>query len=164
MNARSRITVAAIAFGCGALFALGLVVSGMTQPSRVLGFLDVFGDWDPSLLWVMMGAIGANAPLTYLIRRRRAPLLAEHYAIPTPKGSWREQMSAPLLLGAALFGVGWGLAGYCPGPAIISTWSVFAPSDDAFAVFSALVFTLAMVTGMRLFSIFERSRRHHPEG
>lgn len=162
MNAPSRVTVFAVAFGCGVLFALGLVLSGMTQPSKVLGFLDIFGDWDPSLLWVMMGAIGVAAPLTSFVRRRPAPLFAEHYAIPTPKGSWREQMSTPLLFGAALFGVGWGLAGYCPGPALISTLSVFAPDDDTSAVFSAVVFTLAMVTGMRLFSIFERSRRHHP--
>lgn len=162
MKQPSRVTVSAVAFGCGALFALGLVLSGMTQPSKVLGFLDVFGTWDPSLLWVMMGAIGVAAPLTYLVRRRPAPLLAEHYAIPTPRGSWRDQMSTPLLVGAALFGIGWGLAGYCPGPALVSTLSVFAPDDDTSAVFSALVLTLAMVTGMRLFSIFERSRRHHP--
>jgi uncharacterized membrane protein YedE/YeeE len=99
----------------GALFAAGLVLSGMTQPSKVIGFLDVGGSWDPSLLLVMAGAIFVHAVSYRLVRRRKSPLLALNFEVPT-----RTDITPQLLGGAALFGIGWGLAGYCPGPAISS--------------------------------------------
>ncbi len=100
----------------GLAFGLGLVVSGMTRPSKVLAFLDVFGDWDPTLLFVMAGAVGVYA-LGYRLRREK-PLAADGYAVPSGG-----RVDARLLLGAAVFGVGWGLSGYCPGPAVVSLGS-----------------------------------------
>ena len=104
---------AMVALLAGLLFALGLGISGMTQPAKVLGFLDVAGRWDPSLAFVMVGAIGVHAALVRLILRRRAPILARSFSLPV-----RRKVDARLLLGAAVFGVGWGLAGLCPGPAV----------------------------------------------
>lgn len=122
-----------IAFFTGALFAAGLVLGGMTQPSKVLGFLDLFGAWDPSLALVMGGALLIHAPLYHLIRRRRAPLLEAKFHIPT-----RRDLDPRLITGAALFGVGWGLGGYCPGPGLASLVSGTEP----------LVFVAAMIIGM----------------
>jgi uncharacterized protein len=102
-----------VAFLTGLLFALGLGISGMTQPAKVLGFLDVAGRWDPSLAFVMAGAIGVYAALARLILRRRAPLVAPSFSLPV-----RRRVDARLLIGAAVFGIGWGLAGLCPGPAV----------------------------------------------
>ena len=104
------------AFFAGALFAIGLVVSGMTEPMRIVRFLDVAGDWDPALAFVMGGAILAYAPLYQLITRRvPRPLVAPQFHIP-PRG----QLDLKLFGGAALFGIGWGLAGLCPGPALVA--------------------------------------------
>jgi uncharacterized membrane protein YedE/YeeE len=105
-----RVLAAAL---CGLLFGAGLTVSGMTDPVRVLGFLDVAGAWDPTLALVMAGALAVAAPGMALVRRRGAPLLAPRLLIPT-----RRDIDAPLLAGAVLFGVGWGLVGLCPGPAL----------------------------------------------
>jgi len=100
----------------GGLFGLGLVVSDMVNPARVLGFLDVFGNWDPSLAFVMLGAIAAHAPFIFGLRRRGKPLLATQFSRPP-----RAPVDSRLVLGAALFGVGWGIAGYCPGPALVAS-------------------------------------------
>jgi uncharacterized protein len=126
------------AVAAGLLFGAGLLLSGMTRPAKVLGFLDVFGDWDPSLSLVMAGAIGVHALGYRVVRRRAAPLADEHFWVPEPK-----RIDARLLVGAALFGVGWGLSGYCPGPALVSLTS---------ALPGVVVFVLALVIGSKLAS------------
>ena len=100
----------------GLLFGAGLTISQMVNPAKVAGFLDVAGDWDPSLALVMGGALTVTAICYRLTMRRGAPLLASDFRLPTA-----EDVDARLIGGAALFGVGWGLAGFCPGPAIAST-------------------------------------------
>lgn len=102
-------------FGAGVLFAIGLGVSGMTLPSNVQGFLDVTGEWKPALLFVMGGAVVTYAIAYRLITRRKAPLYVEAFPAAPPKGGYGK-----LVLGAAIFGVGWALSGYCPGPAVVS--------------------------------------------
>ena len=104
-----------IAFAAGLLFGLGLSLGGMTQPAVVLGFLDIFGAWDPRLVFVMAGAVLTTAVGYRLVRRRSRPLLAERFQWPTSR-----RIDARLVGGAALFGIGWGIAGYCPGPALAS--------------------------------------------
>ena len=130
----------------GAVFAVGLVLGGMTQPAKVLAFLDVGalargvsstaekGFWDPSLAFVMGGALMVTLVAFWLVPRRASPLAGDKFHLPT-----RNDIDAKLLAGAALFGIGWGLAGYCPGPALAS---LLAGSTDV------LVFTGAMVAGM----------------
>lgn len=127
----------------GALFALGLVVSGMTSPQKVVGFLDVFGAWDPSLAFVMIGAIGVHA-LLYRLIVKRGPLGGIKLQVPR-----RREIDLRLVAGAALFGVGWGLGGVCPGPGLVGMMSGTAPF---------LVFVAAMLGGMTLFSIWEALR------
>jgi uncharacterized membrane protein YedE/YeeE len=101
------------AFGSGLVFGLGLVISGMTQPSKVLGFLDVFGNWDPTLAIVMACALLVTAPGFILLRRRDTSILGVALDWPT-----RRTIDRSLIGGAALFGIGWGLVGLCPGPAL----------------------------------------------
>lgn len=127
------------AFGAGLIFAIGLAISGMTQPGKVTAFLDIFGNWDPSLAFVMTGAIAAHALLYRVIRQRSTPLFAPTFAIPT-----RSDLDLRLLGGAALFGVGWGVGGFCPGPAVTSLASGQS---------SALVFVAAMLGGMFLYKL-----------
>jgi len=104
-----------IAFAAGLLFGLGLSLGGMTQPAVVLGFLDIFGAWDPRLVFVMAGAVLTTAVGYRLLLRRPRPLLAERFQWPVSR-----RIDARLVGGAALFGIGWGIAGYCPGPALAS--------------------------------------------
>jgi hypothetical protein len=118
----------------GALFAIGLTVGGMTIPAKVTGFLDVGGTWEPQLAFVMGGAIAVYASLLRIIRRRPAPLVADRFHWPTASA-----IDARLIGGAALFGVGWGLSGYCPGPALTSL--VGGGSG-------AVVFVIAMIVGI----------------
>lgn len=125
----------------GLLFALGLGMSGMTQPAKVLAFLDVTGNWDPSLAFVMVGAIGTYAVLSRLARRRERPLFEPSFSALSSKG-----IDARLFGGAALFGAGWGLIGYCPGPAIVSVATGHTAS---------LVFVAAMTFGMFVSRYFE---------
>lgn len=124
------------AFGAGTVFAVGLAISGMTRPENVVGFLDVTGDWKPELMFVMGGAILVHLLAQRLRHRLPRPGLATHFPGPPPR-----RVTARLLTGSALFGMGWGLAGFCPGPAVVA-----APSG-ALAV---LVFLLAMLGGMSL--------------
>jgi uncharacterized membrane protein YedE/YeeE len=125
-----------IALFAGALFGAGLVVAGMTDPAKVQGFLDLAGHWDPSLAFVMGAALCITLPVFQMLKRRQGPLLAERFFLPT-----RTDLDRPLLIGSALFGIGWGLAGLCPGPAIANLASGSAP---------VLAFVLAMVVGMWL--------------
>ena len=104
-----------VAFGSGLLFGAGLLVSGMTRPAKVLAFLDPFGAWDPSLALVMAGAVLVYAVGIRSARPRRAPLAAPSFSLPPLL-----RIDAPLLAGAAIFGVGWGIGGYCPGPSLVS--------------------------------------------
>lgn len=131
------------AFGSGALFGAGLLVSGMAIPTKVIGFLDVFGAWDGSLVFVMLGAIAVHFIAYRLIRGRASPLLAEKWSLPT-----RRDIDFKLVAGAAVFGLGWGLSGYCPGPAVVSLASG-APG--------VIVFTAAMLAGMLMASRLERA-------
>jgi hypothetical protein len=124
------------AFASGSLFGIGLLVSGMTKPAKVIGFLDLFGAWDASLMFVMMGAIGVHLVAYRLILKRGAPLFDAKFHLPA-----RKDIDARLVVGAALFGVGWGLGGYCPGPALVSLGS---------GALSAFVFVGAMTLGMLL--------------
>ena len=122
------------ALATGLLFGLGLGISGMTDADKVIGFLDLAGDWDPSLAFVMAGAIAVHAVLFRLILRRPSPLWADGFGIPT-----RRDIDARLVGGAALFGVGWALGGYCPGPGLVSVAGGSA---------NALVFVLALSAGI----------------
>lgn len=121
----------------GLIFGFGLTVSGMLDPMRVIGFLDITGGaWDPTLVFVLAGAVGVTAIGYGLVTKRAAPIYDAQFALPPTK-----EVDARLLGGAAMFGVGWGLVGYCPGPAIASI---------GFAGTSAAIFCLAMVGGMLL--------------
>lgn len=123
-----------VPFLAGLVFGIGLVVSQMVDPAKVLGFLDVAGSWDPSLALVMVGALAVTALGYRLTFRHGRPLAAERFQLPT-----RTDIDRPLVVGAVLFGLGWGTAGYCPGPAIASL---------AFGRAEIVVFVLAMLAGM----------------
>ena len=120
----------------GLLFGAGLALGGMTDPGKVIAFLDVAGQWDPSLGFVMGSALLITFPVFAWVRRAAKPLLAERFQLPTKK-----DLDPQLLIGAALFGIGWGIAGLCPGPAIAN---LAAGSPQI------LLFVVAMVAGMRL--------------
>lgn len=124
------------AFACGLVFACGLGAGGMTQPSKVVGFLDVTGAWDPSLALVMGGALGTHALLRPFVTTRSRPLLAPAFCGPAKK-----DIDARLVVGAAIFGAGWGLGGFCPGPAIVALGGGMP---------AALVVVPAMLAGMLL--------------
>src|ERR1700761_112975 len=137
----------ALAFVAGLVFGLGLLLSGMADPAKVLGFLDLAGAWDPSLAFVMAGAVGI-APFGFaLARRRTRSLLGEAMQLPT-----KRTLDRRLLAGGLLFGAGWGLAGFCPGPAIVAL---------GLGSGRAVVFVVAMLAGMGLFELID-SRRRRP--
>jgi len=127
----------------GMLAAAGLLLSGMTVPDKVTGFLDFGGAWDPTLMFVMAGSIMVLLPATQLARRRTTPLLSPRFHWPTLKTIDRR-----LIAGSALFGVGWGLSGYCGGPAIISSTS---------GIPGALVFVIAMIAGGKIVALASRA-------
>jgi len=129
-------------FVCGLLFGIGLLISGMTEPAKVLGFLDIFGVWDATLAFVMAGAVAVSGIGFALARSRATPLLASSFAWPT-----RQDVDAPLVIGSALFGLGWGLAGICPGPALVNLAGLSAP---------IIVFVAAMVLGMFGHEVWQR--------
>ena len=132
-----------IALVSGTLFGGGLALSGMMNPARVRGFLDVFGVWDPTLAFVMGGAVLVMAVAWLIQGRMTQPLLGEEFHLPGTK-----LIDARLLGGAALFGIGWALAGLCPGPAIASLGTTLVP---------AAVFVAAMVAGMAIFKLIEKN-------
>jgi len=132
-----------VSFISGIIFGVGLSVSNMINPEKVLGFLDLFGSWDPSLIFVMMGAIIISAPVFLLFRSKNKPLFADNFTIPTLKSIDRN-----LIIGSSIFGIGWGLVGFCPGPAIsslalLNTYSVY--------------FVLSMVGGFLLTELVNRT-------
>ena len=129
-------------FLVGLIFGMGLLLSGMTNPSKVIGFLDITGMWDPSLVMVMGGAIFVGFFVFAFIKKRTVNFLGG--ALHLPKS---DQIDKPLMIGASLFGIGWGLAGFCPGPAIVS----MAQGQD-----KALIFVLSMLLGMIVFEVFTR--------
>lgn len=128
---------AVVSFIVGFIFAIGLVISGMTQPQKVVGFLNLFNGWDPTLIFVMGGAVTVHFITYRLIRKRKTPILAPSFQVPT-----KTEITPALVLGATIFGFGWGLAGFCPGPAV-----------TAIASFESrpLIFVISMLIGMLLF-------------
>ena len=125
----------------GLIFGLGLLVSGMANPHKVLGFLDLAGPWDPSLALVMGGAVAVGLVGFAWARKRQRSLLGQPMQLPT-----RKDIDAPLVIGSALFGIGWGLAGYCPGPALVGITA---------GMTSAIIFSAAMLAGMVLFGLWQ---------
>jgi len=128
----------------GVLFGAGLALARMTDPNVVLGFLDVAGDFDPRLAFVLAGAVATTLVAFRLVLRRRRPLLEDRFRLPLSRAIDRR-----LVIGALLFGIGWGLAGYCPGPALVGA---------AAGVDSALIFVAAMLAGSALQAMTERRR------
>lgn len=129
-------------FIVGFIFAVGLGISGMTQPQKVVGFLDIFGNWNPSLMFVMVGAILVHAIAYRFIRRRPSPLLAADWHVPS-----KNEVTPSLIIGSVIFGVGWGLGGFCPGPAVTSLASFRL---------EPIIFVISMLIGMWLFRIFNK--------
>lgn len=132
------------AFLAGLVFGIGLIVSGMTDPSKIIGFLDLAGRWDPSLAFVMAGAVAVAAGAFKAASRRSSSLLNVPMRLPVTKPVDRR-----LLLGSAAFGVGWGIAGFCPGPALV---------DAAAGMPQAWLFVAAMLAGMALYRVIERPK------
>ena len=131
-----------LAMAAGLLFGIGLIVSGMTDPSKIIGFLDLAGRWDPSLAFVMGGAIAIGLVAFHVASKRQRSLLGDAMRLPTAT-----RIDRRLVLGGLTFGIGWGLAGYCPGPALASLASGGS---------KPLIFAAAMVAGMALFELVER--------
>jgi uncharacterized protein len=127
---------------CGLIFGAGLLISGMVQPTKVLGFLDIFGAWDPSLAVVMAAALAVSVPGFMLANGRSQPLLTARSLWPT-----KRDIDLPLIVGAALFGIGWGLVGLCPGPALESLATLSLP---------VIVFVMAMAGGMALHDYWQK--------
>ncbi len=123
----------------GTIFGFGLIVSSMTNPAKVLGFLDLFGQWDPSLIFVMIGAIIISSPFFFLLKSKEKPLFAESFLIPEIK-----RIDTKLIIGSSLFGIGWGAVGLCPGPAI-SSLALLNNYSLAFIASMFLGFLLAKV-------------------
>jgi uncharacterized protein len=129
-------------FVSGLVFGVGLLISGMTEPSKVIGFLDIFGAWDATLAFVMAGAVAVASLGFALARRRSAPVLAANFSWPA-----RSDIDASLIVGSALFGIGWGLSGICPGPALVNLAGLSAP---------IIVFVATMVLGMFGYELWQR--------
>jgi uncharacterized membrane protein YedE/YeeE len=128
----------------GVLFGVGLVISGMTLPDKVIGFLNMFGGaWDPSLALVIVGAVGVHAVLLRVILRRATPLVDTKFHLPT-----RRDLDPKLVGGAALFGIGWGLGGVCPGPGLVGAATLASPM---------LLFVGGLVLGMGLFRLTSKA-------
>jgi uncharacterized membrane protein YedE/YeeE len=126
----------------GLIFATGLIVSGMANPAKVQGFLDIAGNWDPSLAFVMAGAIAVGSVGFAIARRLERSLFNAPMSLPTTT-----RIDRRLLAGSAMFGAGWGLAGFCPGPALVSAGS---------GEFKAMLFVIAMLVGMKIFAVAEQ--------
>ena len=129
-------TRALVSFLCGLTFGVGLIVSQMSNPAKVIGFLDISGQWDPSLALVMVGAVAVFSIAYRLALRRSAPILENRFLLPE-----KTRLDRPLIVGSLIFGLGWGLAGLCPGPAIVSS---------GYGDPRVWAFVAAMLTGMVL--------------
>ena len=127
----------------GIIFGVGLVISEMINPEKVLGFLDLFGNWDPSLAFVMIGALIVSSPLFHIIKNKEKPLFADKFNYSNNK-----EVNNRLIVGSALFGAGWGLGGLCPGPAI---------SSIALLNINSITFVVAMFVGFYLVKFFKLS-------
>ncbi len=125
----------------GLIMSMGLIVSGMVNPQKIIGFLDIFGHFDPTLAFVMAGALGVTA-IGYRLIGCSKPLLCEYFDL-----SKKNKIDVPLMAGSALFGVGWGLAGFCPGPAMVGV---------GLGLFKAIICVAAMLAGMFLARKYER--------
>lgn len=133
------------AFLGGVVFGLGLAIAGMTQPAKIVGFFDYFGSWDPSLAFVMAGALLVYTPVyRWAVRTWQHPIWAPSFTLPT-----RKDIDGRLVLGSAIFGVGWGLGGYCPGPALTSVGA---------GSMQALTFGASMLVGVGLYQMIMRAR------
>lgn len=131
----------AIALVAGIIFAVGLVISGMTNPSKVIGFLDVFGDWDYSLVFVMVGAIGVSF-IMFKILSKKKPFCAPEHFLPT-----KTEVDKKVIIGSAMFGIGWGIVGICPGPSIVNL-----VTNES----SAFLFVGSLIGGMILYKMTEK--------
>lgn len=129
---------------CGLMFGAGLALSGMTDTAKVLGFLDIFGDWVPDLAFVMGGAVAVTAITFTLVLRRQAPVFAQAFSLPQARA-----IDGRLMTGTALFGIGWGLYGYCPGPGL--TALIYGHTGT-------LAFVVSMFAGMWLAARWQQSR------
>jgi uncharacterized membrane protein YedE/YeeE len=129
----------------GLVFGLGLIVSGMADPAKVLGFLDLAGAWDPSLAFVITGAIAVGALAFAVARKRTVSLLGATMKLPTSR-----DIDGRLVMGSVVFGIGWGVAGFCPGPGLVAL---------GMGEVKALVFVLAMLAGMGAFELIERRKQ-----
>ena len=123
-------------YAIGVLFGWGLIISGMSNPQKVLGFLDLAGSWDPSLIFVMLGAVIVGLGGFYVVSKRTEAFFGSALHIPK-----RRDISKPLVIGSLIFGVGWGIAGFCPGPALVALGA---------GHLKALVFVVAMLVGMEI--------------
>lgn len=137
-----KTAIAAFIGGLG--FAIGLGLAGMTQPDRIIGFLDFFGAWDPTLAFVMAGAVATYLLVMRLVARQPRPFASDKFRIPT-----RRDIDVRLVVGAAIFGAGWGLSGYCPGPGLTSIGAL---------QLEGLAFVAAMIGGMLLYRSVERRK------
>ena len=139
------------AFLGGAAFGIGLAISGMTQPAKIVGFFDFLGSWDPSLAFVMLGALIVYTPVyRWAVRTWQRPIWAPSFTLPT-----RRDIDGRLVLGSAIFGVGWGLGGYCPGPAFTSVGA---------GSMQALTFGASMLVGVGGYQLFMRFREGRTGG
>jgi uncharacterized membrane protein YedE/YeeE len=130
-----------ISLVCGVIFGIGLTVSQMIDPAKVLGFLNIFGDWDPSLAFVMIGALIISSPFFHLFKNNNKPIFSEKFSY-----SQNKEINKKLIVGSSLFGAGWGLAGLCPGPAIASL---------ALLNINSAIFAFAMFVGFYLAKLSE---------
>ena len=135
------------AFLSGLLFGIGLIVSGMANPEKVLNFLDITGLWDPSLMFVMVGAISVGLVSFHIAKQRTLSFIGLNMKLPKA-----DKIDKRLISGSLLFGMGWGLAGFCPGPALVALGS---------GELKGLVFVIAMIAGMLLFEAIDRPKKAH---
>lgn len=138
------------AFAAGLIFGIGLIFAGMTDPSKVIGFLDIAGNWDPSLAFVMGGAILVGVIAFMCAKRCATSMLGEEMRLPA-----NHTIDKPLVIGSLLFGAGWGLVGFCPGPALTALGSGNG---------KAVIFVIAMIAGMAIFEFMQRMRTGSPDG
>ncbi|MEM8845038.1 MAG: DUF6691 family protein [Pseudomonadota bacterium] len=136
-------------FAAGIIFSLGIAISGLTDPKKIIGFLDITGHWNPSLLFVMLGAVSTYYILHRLVLKRNSPVYAESFSLPTNR-----QIDLRLVSGAIMFGFGWGLIGFCPGPALTSL-ATLNPQ--------ILIFLLSMSVGMYLYGALDTRFAGQPD-